>query len=148
MLLLARLDSAKSISRYTPPNGTAGFARSAVSGARRVPAPPASTIPRTDGSGMTVPPVAVWCHAAPLTGPMGRPARRFGRRSSWVKQLTRCLSGVMTLIPARPAAVIIEAGIGGLAAGASLHAAGWATRPPPLALRGLYRPPVIAGYNR
>src|SRR6516162_8508199 len=52
MLLLARLDSAKSISRYTPPNGTAGFARSAVSGARRVPAPPASTIPRIDGSGM------------------------------------------------------------------------------------------------
>src|SRR5215472_5508250 len=76
MLLLARLDSAKSISRYTPPNGTAGFARSAVSGARRVPAPPASTIPRTDGSGMTVPPVAVCCHAAPLTGLMGRPARR------------------------------------------------------------------------
>src|SRR5271163_2682843 len=49
---LARLDSAKSISRYTPPNGTAGLARSAVSGLRRVPAPPASTIPRTDALGM------------------------------------------------------------------------------------------------
>ena len=54
---LARLDSAKSISRYRPPNGTAGLARSAVSGLRRVPAPPASTIPRTDDSGMAGPPV-------------------------------------------------------------------------------------------
>src|SRR6202035_4652083 len=51
ILELARLDSAKSTSRYTPPNGTAGLARSAVSGASRVPAPPASTIPRTVGSG-------------------------------------------------------------------------------------------------
>ena len=37
---LARFDRAKSISRYTPPNGTAGLARSSVSGASRVPAPP------------------------------------------------------------------------------------------------------------
>src|SRR5215471_13328351 len=44
---LTRLESAKSISRYRPPNGTAGLARSAVSGASRLPAPPASTIPRT-----------------------------------------------------------------------------------------------------
>ena len=28
-----------------PPNGTAGFARSAVRGIRRLPSPPASTIP-------------------------------------------------------------------------------------------------------
>src|SRR5215471_9160989 len=56
MLALARLDSAKSISRYRPPNGTAGLARSAVSGLRRVPAPPARTIPRTDGCGMSGPP--------------------------------------------------------------------------------------------
>src|ERR1700677_2353628 len=53
---LARFDSAKSISRYSPPNGTAGLARSAVSGLSRVPAPPASTIPRTDGCVMTGPP--------------------------------------------------------------------------------------------
>ena len=51
-LELIRLDSAKSTSRYTPPNGTAGFARSSVSGASRVPAPPASTIPSTRGSAM------------------------------------------------------------------------------------------------
>src|ERR1700748_2196479 len=53
---LARLDSAKSISRYRAPNGTAGFARSAVSGLRRVPAPPASTMPRTDLLAMSGPP--------------------------------------------------------------------------------------------
>src|ERR1017187_3642120 len=47
---LTRLDRAKSISRYRPPNGTAGLARSAVSGASRLPAPPASTIARTCGS--------------------------------------------------------------------------------------------------
>src|SRR5437763_1013123 len=46
---LTRLDSAKSMRRYRPPNGTAGLARSAVSGASRRPAPPASTIPRTRG---------------------------------------------------------------------------------------------------
>ena len=65
MLLFTRLDSAKSTSRYTPPNGTAGLARSSVSGARRVPAPPASTIPNTDGSGMFPLPVIICCHAAP-----------------------------------------------------------------------------------
>src|SRR5580693_3113653 len=47
---LTRLDRAKSMSRYSPPNGTAGLARSAVSGARRLPAPPASTMPRIRGS--------------------------------------------------------------------------------------------------
>src|SRR5215813_1089201 len=46
---LTRLESAKSTSRYRPPNGTAGLARSAVSGASRRPAPPASTIPRMRG---------------------------------------------------------------------------------------------------
>src|SRR5918996_117750 len=34
---------------WLPPNGTAGLARSAVSGARRLPSPPASTIPNTLG---------------------------------------------------------------------------------------------------
>src|SRR5918994_6051490 len=33
--------------RYVPPNGTAGFARSAVRGARRLPSPPARTIANT-----------------------------------------------------------------------------------------------------
>src|SRR5437016_4371424 len=44
---LARLDSAKSIIRYRPPNGTAGLARSAVRGISRLPSPPASTIEST-----------------------------------------------------------------------------------------------------
>src|SRR5680860_1194586 len=44
---LTRLDSTKSISRYTPPKGTAGFARSRVSGERRLPSPPARTIDST-----------------------------------------------------------------------------------------------------
>src|SRR5438067_1090102 len=47
---LARLDSAKSIIRYRPPNGTAGLARSAVSGISRFPSPPASTIESTLGA--------------------------------------------------------------------------------------------------
>src|SRR5262249_13065486 len=37
----------KSTMRYLPPKGTAGFARSLVSGYRRVPFPPARTIPST-----------------------------------------------------------------------------------------------------
>src|SRR5690348_458563 len=77
---LARLDSAKSISRYRPPNGTAGLARSAVSGDRRVPAPPASTIPRTDGWAMSGPPIGAFlrlraaanCHAAAYLAVRGR----------------------------------------------------------------------------
>src|SRR5215831_9282591 len=44
------LESAKSISRYRPPNGTAGLALSSVSGASRLPAPPARTIASTCGS--------------------------------------------------------------------------------------------------
>jgi hypothetical protein len=44
---LTRLDSAKSISRYRPPKDTAGLDRPAVSGASRLPAPPASTTPST-----------------------------------------------------------------------------------------------------
>ena len=74
--LLARFDSAKSTSRYTPPNGTAGLARSSVSGASRVPAPPASTIPRTRGSAMCVPPEVIWCNAALQTQAWEDPARR------------------------------------------------------------------------
>src|ERR1700733_12521721 len=50
---LTRLDRAKSTSRYRPPNGTAGLARSAVSGASRLPAPPASTIPSIRGSAIS-----------------------------------------------------------------------------------------------
>src|SRR5215469_6618720 len=50
---LTRLDNAKSTSRYRPPNGTAGLARSAVSGASRRPAPPARTIPNTRRSFIT-----------------------------------------------------------------------------------------------
>src|SRR5215207_622542 len=48
-----RFDRAKSISRYSPAKGTAGLARSAVSGARRLPSPPASTMPITLGSAMS-----------------------------------------------------------------------------------------------
>ena len=47
---LTRFDNAKSINRYSPPNGTAGLARSRVSGERRLPSPPASTMPSTFGS--------------------------------------------------------------------------------------------------
>src|SRR3954451_11840367 len=50
---LTRFDRAKSISRYSPANGTAGLARSAVSGASRLPSPPASTSPITLGSAMS-----------------------------------------------------------------------------------------------
>src|ERR1022692_110568 len=50
---LTRFDSAKSISRYRPPKGTAGLARSSVSGARRLPAPPASTMLRTRSSAIS-----------------------------------------------------------------------------------------------
>src|SRR5258708_690745 len=46
---LMKLLSTKSMIRYLPPKGTAGFARSRVSGKRRVPLPPASTIPSTRG---------------------------------------------------------------------------------------------------
>src|SRR5207247_11172360 len=47
MPALTRLDSAKSTSRYKPPNGTADFARSSGRGASRLPAAPARTMPRT-----------------------------------------------------------------------------------------------------
>src|SRR3954447_13355963 len=50
---LTRFDSAKSINRYSPANGTAGLARSAVSGASRLPSPPARTMPITLGSAMS-----------------------------------------------------------------------------------------------
>ena len=52
----SRFDRAKSIKRYTPPNGTAGFARSSVSGMSRLPSPPASTMPNIffDGMALTV----------------------------------------------------------------------------------------------
>ena len=40
---LTQFESAKSMMRNLPPNGTAGFARQSVSGPRREPRPPAST---------------------------------------------------------------------------------------------------------
>ena len=51
---LTRLDSTKSISRYAPPKGTAGLARSAVSGYSRLPSPPARTMPSTCGNSLMV----------------------------------------------------------------------------------------------
>src|SRR3990170_7217248 len=45
-----KLESGKSISRYEPPKGTAGFARSFVSGSRRLPSPPARMTTRMRGS--------------------------------------------------------------------------------------------------
>src|SRR3954467_11125393 len=41
---LTKFDRQKSMIRYRPPNGTAGFARSRVRGSSRVPAPPARII--------------------------------------------------------------------------------------------------------
>ena len=40
-----KFESTKSTRRYEPPNGTAGLARSAVNGIKRLPSPPAKTIP-------------------------------------------------------------------------------------------------------
>ena len=48
-LALAKFDRQKSMMRYVPPNGTAGLALSFVSGSRRLPSPPASTITSTRG---------------------------------------------------------------------------------------------------
>src|SRR4029077_7856735 len=42
---LMQLESVMSMMRYSPPNGTAGFARSRVSGHNRSPCPPASSTP-------------------------------------------------------------------------------------------------------
>src|SRR5262249_26158559 len=46
-LALMQLDRVKSMMRYSPPNGTAGLARSRVSGSSRVPLPPAKINVRT-----------------------------------------------------------------------------------------------------
>ena len=53
---LMRFEIAKSISRYWPPNGTAGLARSAVRGMSRLPSPPARMIPKTFGAAGMAPP--------------------------------------------------------------------------------------------
>ena len=45
-----KFDSTKSINRYLPPKGTAGLARSRVSGCRRCPSPPAMTMARILGA--------------------------------------------------------------------------------------------------
>src|SRR3954469_23236144 len=42
-----KFESTKSMIRYLPPNGTAGFERARVSGSSRVPLPPAMTNART-----------------------------------------------------------------------------------------------------
>src|SRR6478609_9760601 len=47
---LIRFEIAKSMSRYCPPKGTAGLARSAVRGINRFPSPPARMIPKTLGA--------------------------------------------------------------------------------------------------
>src|SRR6185369_10972700 len=91
---LARLDSAKSISRYRPPNGTAGFARSAVSGLRRVPAPPASTMPRTD------------LLACPVL--LGRVLRPQGHAPPYRSGLGRVLTGRSPDLPAQPARAAVR----------------------------------------
>src|SRR5689334_13502796 len=49
---LTRFESAKSTSRKLPPNGTAGLARSSVSGWSRLPSPPASTMANPRGEDM------------------------------------------------------------------------------------------------
>src|ERR1051325_5943679 len=46
---LMKFDRTKSTMRWRPPNGTAGFERSRVSGWRRSPLPPAMIIARTRG---------------------------------------------------------------------------------------------------
>src|ERR1700728_2190378 len=52
---LMQLERVISMMRYCPPNGTAGFARSRVSGKSRSPAPPAKSTPNVSFIGMTVP---------------------------------------------------------------------------------------------
>ena len=47
MPLLRQFESVKSMMRYRPPNGTAGLARSRVSGSSREPLPPANTTAKT-----------------------------------------------------------------------------------------------------
>ena len=44
---VGQVGQAKSIRRYWPPKGTAGLARSSVSGISRLPSPPARTIDST-----------------------------------------------------------------------------------------------------
>ena len=44
---LTKFERTMSMMRYRPPKGTAGFARSSVSGKRRRPSPPASTMTST-----------------------------------------------------------------------------------------------------
>src|SRR5262245_4771379 len=58
---LTKFDSTKSMIRYRPPKGTAGFERSRVSGCRRSPRPPAMSSARTRGRrGMPRLPIGRW----------------------------------------------------------------------------------------
>ncbi len=65
---LAKLLRTKSMMRYRPPKGTAGLALSCVSGASRLPSPPARIMARVFSTGMrgTVIPAA-----KPRNGPRG-----------------------------------------------------------------------------
>src|ERR1700689_5761756 len=73
-LLLTRLVSAKSTTRYRPPNGTADLARSAVSGPSRVPAPPAST--RHNTLCLSIPELHAQLAVRPTRPPRPSSARR------------------------------------------------------------------------
>src|SRR5437660_11094408 len=68
--LLMQLERVKSMMRYRPPKGTAGLARSRVSGSRRVPLPPARIKVRTSFTGaclLRATPVIVLKNAAHAT---------------------------------------------------------------------------------
>src|SRR3954470_5675894 len=78
-----------------PPNGTAGFARSAVSGLSRLPSPPARTMPSTRGSAM-----APSCPDSFLVMRIGIltrewPPQVYGGAGVHVEYLTRALSGLV-----------------------------------------------------
>ena len=75
-----KLLSTKSTIRYLPPKGTAGLARSLVSGKRRVPLPPARMIPRTR-SLMAIAPQDWWIRCATDHNTGFRAARLLPRRT-------------------------------------------------------------------
>src|ERR1700682_1104849 len=66
---LTILESAKSMRRYVPPKGTAGLARSAVSGNNRLPSPPARTMARTR---MVLPSLVSECEIEKLRASVNR----------------------------------------------------------------------------
>src|SRR6266478_4970089 len=65
---LMQLESVMSMMRYSPPNGTAGLARSRVSGHNRSPCPPASSTPMASRiADMADPPGFAFVERAHLT---------------------------------------------------------------------------------